>query len=93
MNHKCIWCNDTGEIDGMGFLDCAQPNCTAAVDRAAVNAFVETLRFSTTEEVHWAIHQRATELAEQKAAQSFANQSIVVSIPRRRKEDQTGGPS
>lgn len=87
MKHKCMMCRDTGEFNQDGQLDCAAPGCDAAVERAAMNEFVESLKYATVQDVHWAIHQRAIELAEQKAAQSFANQSIVVSIPRRRKED------
>lgn len=88
MKHKCLWCENTGESGQAGILDCAQPNCTAAADRHAMNEFVANLKHATDYDIHWAIHQRATEIAEQKAAQSFANQTLVVSIPRRRKEDQ-----
>lgn len=76
----CLICGDTGEVGGMGFLDCCAPSCTAAVDRAALNQFVESeeRNFATENDIHWAIHQRATRLAEQACERKYESLTIVV---------------
>lgn len=65
---KCATCCDTGEANQDGMLDC--PDCDAAAERAALNAFVESeeRNFATENDIHWAIHQRATAMAEAKFA-------------------------
>lgn len=66
---ECIWCNGTGEINGMGFLDCT--HCTAAAERFALNQFVlEKTHLLTQNELDWAIHQRAVAMCGAKVQAS-----------------------
>lgn len=83
---ECIWCHGTGEINGMGFLDCT--HCDAAVERTAVNEFVESQRHLLTEsEMYWAIHQRAVAMCEAKLHPFQADAPAVEDAPKRRMSD------
>lgn len=63
----CPICNDTGETGAYGILDCAAPGCTAAVDRAAMNAVIEALPPMTAYDKHWAAFQLGYALALERA--------------------------
>lgn len=60
---KCKVCSDTGETGQYGILDCRAEGCTAAEDRAALNAYVAELGPITQYDLVWHVHQRAMELA------------------------------
>lgn len=53
----CERCNGTGETNGYGVLDCSAPGCTAASERACLNAFIEALPPMTAYDKHWAAYQ------------------------------------
>lgn len=59
MTIKCQHCQDTGEIDQMGSLDCT--HCEVAIHRNNLNMFVEELGPVTPNDLVWAVHQRAIE--------------------------------
>ncbi len=79
--NACTHCNGTGEVGQQGFLDCV--HCDAATERAALNAFVDSLKHATHYDIHWAIHQRAMAIAQAR----MDAQTIVVGLPRRRATD------
>lgn len=76
--HTCPFCHDTGEFNHDGMLDCTR--CDAAVNRTAMNEFVRTIEreFATEGDIHWAIHQRATKLAEEAFMRKYEAMQIVV---------------
>lgn len=61
---KCSHCNGTGELHGMGYYDCT--NCSAADDRAALEASVKAMPPMTREDVLWAAYQAGERIAEQR---------------------------
>lgn len=54
---KCSVCNDTGDAHGTGNLDCTA--CGAAEDRAALNAYVQSLGPGSAEELNRMVAQWA----------------------------------
>lgn len=80
----CPRCNDTGEGSGKyGILDCQEPNCTAASERAVLNEWCDKLPNLTLYDLRWTVYQYAMRLCEEK----IAAQSIVVGVQKRRKTD------
>ena len=68
MQYKCEVCHDTGnkEKDMGGHLTCIA--CSAATDRAALEAFIEKLPAMGEQEQAWRIHQRALAMAPKQEA-------------------------
>lgn len=56
---SCPRCHGTGEVSQYGILDCTEPGCTAATERAALNAFVEALPPMTPYDKYFAVYQFA----------------------------------
>lgn len=85
---ECIWCHGTGEINGMGFLDCG--HCDAAVERSALNAFIATnggLHQYTLDDLAWLIHQRAVAMCEAKLHPFQADAPEPADVLKRRMDD------
>ena len=59
MTPRCTACGDTGETSHYGVLDCCAPGCTAAQERAALNAYIESLPPLTPYDKHWHAYQFA----------------------------------
>lgn len=55
----CPVCKDTGETSQYGVLDCQAPGCTAAAERAALNAYLESLPRQTEYDQVWIAYQFA----------------------------------
>ncbi len=67
---KCKKCNDTGEVEQLGMLDCA--HCNVAEDRAALEAWAASLPCSTAErDLLWLVYQRGREAALSDAMKSL----------------------
>lgn len=80
----CPRCNDTGEGSGQYFvLDCTEPGCNAATERAALNAWFDSNRPDNPYDERWAVYQYAMRLCEEK----IAAQKLVVGVQKRRKGD------
>lgn len=80
----CPRCHGTGEGSGQyAVLDCAEPGCTAATERAKLNAWAEPHHLDSRYDERWAVYQYAMHLCEEK----IAAQSIVVGVQKRRKGD------
>lgn len=80
----CPRCGDTGEGSGhFGILDCQEPGCNAATERAALNTWFESHRQDNPYDQRWAVYQYAMRLCEEK----IAAQSLVVGVQKRRKGD------
>lgn len=81
---SCPRCRDTGEGSSQyGILDCQEPGCTAATERAALNAWVDSHWPDNPYDERWQVYQYAMRLCEEK----IAAQSIVVGVQKRRKGD------
>lgn len=64
--YHCKVCKDTGETGQAEMLDCTAPGCNAAQERHELTLFVISEKKTKCEyDLVWAIHQRATKLAEQ----------------------------
>lgn len=71
MTAKCQHCDDTGELGGMGYLDC--PHCNVAIDRTNLNNALSLLPPMIKEEVNWAAYKAGVQMAEAKWAMERAN--------------------
>lgn len=65
MQYKCDVCNDTGSRDLSGdYLDCG--HCDAAMQRKAMNDFLDKLPAMGDYNAAWLVHQRALAMAAQQ---------------------------
>lgn len=53
MKPFCPECNGSGESNDQGYLDCAAPNCTAAEDRAHMEAHLNALGRLSNRDLLW----------------------------------------
>jgi hypothetical protein len=75
----CTICHGTGEASGDGNLDCTA--CSAASDRAALNAYVKSLGPVAKEDLLWLVHQRAVSQVQQAAPkQALTDAQIKTTI-------------
>lgn len=67
MNFTCNECNDTGSSDKSGdYLDCGY--CDAAMQRKAMNDFLDKLPAMGDYDAAWLVHQRALAMAPKQEA-------------------------
>lgn len=67
MNFTCTECNDTGSRDKSGdYLDCG--HCDAAMQRKAMNDFLDKLPAMGDYDAAWLVHQRALAMAPKQEA-------------------------
>lgn len=64
----CPVCHGSGDASGQYLYDCAAPGCTAAVDRANLDAGLKLLPPMIKEDVHWAAYKAGEQIAEQRWA-------------------------
>lgn len=57
-DHKpCPVCQDSGQMNHRGYLDCG--HCSAATERAALNAYIESIGPMTPYDERWHAYQFA----------------------------------
>lgn len=69
---KCDICNDTGEKNFDGNLDCDSPSCSAAQDHAALNRYVRKLGPMIACDRDWMVFQYAISETRKKLQQELA---------------------
>lgn len=80
MQYKCDKCNDTGSCDKSGdYLDCG--HCDAAMQRAAMNDFLDKLPAMGDYDAAWLVHQRALDMAPKQKADHINDVVKMVSPP------------